>query len=268
MQTPRRILGKEGEATPTMVVGVVRMAQERGSSRRARGRLSRAVGGVGRPQLVVCALVVVALAVLGVVRSLSSGGFEVSRSGDVDGNFSQDADLASGNANEGARATEATDEAAAASEATTVVHVDGAVACPGVYDLAGDEPRVRDAVAAAGGLTAEADTSGLNLAARIADGSKVHVPARGEAAATVAEAQPSASEGGPASAAGSSDGLVNINTATAEELDSLPGVGPSTAQAIIEERERNGPFSSTEDLMRVSGIGEKKYAKLEGSICV
>ncbi len=61
---------------------------------------------------------------------------------------------------------------------------------------------------------------------------------------------------------------MNINTATADELDALPGVGPSTAAAIVDDRERNGPFSSPEDLMRVSGIGEKKFAKLQGSICV
>lgn len=62
--------------------------------------------------------------------------------------------------------------------------------------------------------------------------------------------------------------LVNINTASLEELDALPGVGPSTAQAIIDDREQNGPFASLEDLMRVSGIGEKKYAKLEALICI
>lgn len=63
-------------------------------------------------------------------------------------------------------------------------------------------------------------------------------------------------------------GLVNINTASAEELDALPGVGPSTAAAIVEEREANGPFSSADDLMRVSGIGEKKFAKLKDHVCV
>ena len=63
-------------------------------------------------------------------------------------------------------------------------------------------------------------------------------------------------------------GPVNINVAGIEELDQLPGVGEATARAIVEDRERNGPFSTTEDLMRVSGIGEKKFAKLEGMICV
>lgn len=66
----------------------------------------------------------------------------------------------------------------------------------------------------------------------------------------------------------SASGLININTATVEELDALPGVGEATAQAIVKERESGGAFSTPEDIMRVSGIGEKKYAKMKDSICV
>ena len=76
---------------------------------------------------------------------------------------------------------------------------------------------------------------------------------------------------GPASGSdvgATSSGVININTATAEELDSLPGIGPSTAAAIVEDRERNGPFASPEDLMRVSGIGEGKFSKLKDQIRV
>lgn len=142
-----------------------------------------------------------------------------------------------------------------------VVHVDGAVAAPGVYELSGS-PRADDAIRAAGGLLPEADTSGLNLAAPISDGEKLHVPAVGEAPPAEAPAQ----EG--QSAAAGEPGLVNINTAGIDELDRLPGIGEATARAIVEEREANGPFSVPEDLMRVSGIGEKKYAKLEAMICV
>lgn len=145
-----------------------------------------------------------------------------------------------------------------------VVHVDGAVASPGVYELELEAPRVNDAIRAAGGLLEEADTTALNLADLLIDGQKVHVPMAGEGVDEVTSDATSAS--GAAGAA--SSGTVNINTAGVEELDGLPGIGPSTAQAIVEDRQANGPFASVEDLMRVSGIGEKKFAKLEGKICV
>ena len=137
-----------------------------------------------------------------------------------------------------------------------VVHVDGAVKAPGVYEVE-PEGRVADAVAAAGGLAQGADTTSLNLAAFLTDGEKIHVPLEGE------EAAPDS-----ASDEGGEPDLINLNTADVAELDELPGVGEATALAIVEDREANGPFTSPEDLMRVSGIGEKKYAKLEGMICV
>ena len=146
-----------------------------------------------------------------------------------------------------------------------VVHVDGAVVNPGVYELRSEIPRVGDAVDAAGGLAEGADTTSMNLAAPLGDGQKVHVPLQGEVAPV------EAGDVAGSASAGSSDvgsSLVNINSATVEELDSLPGVGPSTAAAIVEDRDANGPFSSPEDLMRVSGIGEKKFAKLRDHVCV
>lgn len=152
-----------------------------------------------------------------------------------------------------------------------LVDVGGAVAAPGVVRVAAGA-RVTDAVAAAGGLTAEADTATLNLAAKLEDGQKVYVPTAGEAMPAAgggsADAGGAAGGAGSAGAGGASSGLVNINTASADELDALPGVGPATAQAIIDERESNGAFTSAEDIMRVSGIGEKKFDKLKSSICV
>lgn len=145
------------------------------------------------------------------------------------------------------------------------VHIDGAVVAPGVYELTGALPRVNDAVIAAGGLAGDADTSALNLAAVLSDGEKIHVPRQGEA---VAAGQTSSGAASGPDVGGSSSGVININTATAEELDSLPGIGPSTAAAIVEDRERNGPFASPEDLMRVSGIGEGKFSKLKDQIRV
>ena len=140
---------------------------------------------------------------------------------------------------------------------TVVVHVDGAVAAPGVYELEAGS-RANDAIAAAGGLAEGADTSSLNLAQVLADGTKIHVPLEGEAAAA---------SGMPGSA-GASPVPVNINTAGMDELDALPGIGEATARAIVEDREQNGPFATPEDLMRVSGIGERKFEQLEGLVCV
>lgn len=160
------------------------------------------------------------------------------------------------------------DESSAKSSSTAEVYVDvdGAVPRPGVYRLK-DGMRVSQAVDAAGGLTAEADVTGLNRASKITDGQKIYVP-------TVGEQQAASASGGAdsgaavASGAGPSSGLVNINTASAAELQTLSGIGPSMAQSIIDERTQNGAFASVDDLMRVSGIGEKKLAKIKDCICV
>ena len=129
------------------------------------------------------------------------------------------------------------------------------------------DSRVGDAIEAAGGFVADADATRVNRAAKLQDGQQVYVPRVGETGG-----------GGPgavvpdigASAQGvaTAEGPVNINRASESDLDALPGVGPSTARAIVEDRDANGPFSSIEDLMRVSGIGEKKFEKLKSSICV
>lgn len=229
------------------------MAQRRSSA--PLGRLARRYGVVGRRAA--AAALVLALLVAGVAAAAgmaATGGVEVVRE------EGPAAPASGGSAEPGAEGEARGDEAAGeGEEGVVVVHVDGAVGAPGVYALGG-EPRVNDAIVAAGGLAEGADTSGINLAARLSDGEKVHVPLVGEAPQAGAE---------PASdAPGGSDGPVNLNTATVEELDELPGVGEATALAIVEDRERNGPFSSPEDLMRVSGIGEKKFEKLEGLVCV
>jgi competence protein ComEA len=141
----------------------------------------------------------------------------------------------------------------AAANSSVVVHVAGAVVAPGVYELDAGA-RVRDAVLAAGGPTADANWDALNLAALVADASRVHVPAIGEeVVATVAPA--------PVGELGSS-GPVDVNNADATLLETLPGVGPATAAAIITERERNGPFLGVDDLDRVPGIGPAKLAAL------
>jgi competence protein ComEA len=142
-----------------------------------------------------------------------------------------------------------------------VVHVAGAVALPGVHDVAAGA-RVIDAVNAAGGLTPSADGARINLAAPVADGERVYVPAVGEPAPPAVA--------GPSGGAGSSapSGPLNLNTATADELDGLPGVGPATAAAIIEHRDRIGGFTSVDQLLDVRGIGEAKLEQLRPLVTV
>ena len=147
------------------------------------------------------------------------------------------------------------------------VHVAGAVSRPGVVDLPSGS-RVVDAVRAAGGLRPDADPDRVNLAAELADGQRIVIPVRGqEVPVEVLPTGPSGAAGGGAGTgtgvggAPGSAGPVDLNTATAEQLDALPGVGPATATAILSHREEHGPFRSVEDLIEVRGIGE---AKLDG----
>ena len=115
---------------------------------------------------------------------------------------------------------------------TVVVHVAGAVVAPGVYEL-GAGARAADAVTVAGGASPEADVDALNLAAPLQDGERVYVPVVGEAVPPPVAAPTSSAAVGP----------VDLNRATVDELDGLPGIGPATAQAIVAHREANGPFA-------------------------
>jgi competence protein ComEA len=143
------------------------------------------------------------------------------------------------------------------------VHVAGAVAKPGVYDLDAGA-RVIDAIEAAGGGAPEADLNRLNLAAKVADGQRVLVQRVGEAA-PAGSSSPGAAGGG-----GSADpsGLVSLNSATQPELEALPGIGPTLAEAIITERERRGGFRSVNELRDVRGIGEKRFADLKDKVTI
>lgn len=235
------------------------MAQER--ARRARG-LARRYGVSGRAAVAAALALLAAagvVAALAVVPALSGGGVVVERGGEVTaapGQAETDTERADGEGQEAPAADEA--------PATLLVHVDGAVAAPGVYELA-EGARANDAVLAAGGLAEGADTSALNLAAPLSDGEKLHVPREGEEVVASGTGDAAASEQGASTGATTP---VNLNTATVEELDTLPGVGEATARAIVEDREANGPFATIEDLMRVSGIGEKKFERIRGLVCV
>jgi competence protein ComEA len=147
-----------------------------------------------------------------------------------------------------------------------VIQLAGQVRRPGVYRLAAGQ-RVQDAVRMAGGLTAKADLAGVNLAAKAEDGRQIVVPARGAAVAAVPAGAGAAASG--AGAAGApSVGPINLNTATAEQLDQLDGVGPATAQKILAYRQAHGGFRSVSELDRVPGIGPAKMAALKDRVTV
>ena len=136
-----------------------------------------------------------------------------------------------------------------------VVYVAGAVVHPGVYTLP-QGARANDAVRAAGGFSVQANADAVNLAAIVADGQRVYVPRVGEAIVVEPAGGTSATPSEP----------VNLNTATADELDVLPGVGPATAASIIAFRDQHGPFSSVEQLSQVRDIGPAKLDAIRGLV--
>lgn len=154
--------------------------------------------------------------------------------------------------------------------AVLMVHVSGAVQRPGLVTLPGGA-RVGDGVAAAGGLTADADAARVNLARVLVDGEQVHVPREGEE-------PPPATADGPATAPGEAgpqggsgedpEGRIDLNRASADELETLPGIGPARASAIVAHREEHGPFQAPGDLRAVSGIGEATFQNLAPLIVV
>ncbi|MCI4168219.1 helix-hairpin-helix domain-containing protein [Bacillus spizizenii] len=147
------------------------------------------------------------------------------------------------------------------SNETIVIDIKGAVKHPGVYEMrTGD--RLSQAIEKAGGTSEQADEMQVNLAELLQDETVVYIPKRGEETAV------QQGIGGAIQSDGGKGALVNINTATLEELQGISGVGPSKAEAIIAYREENGRFQTTEDITKVSGIGEKSFEKIKSSITV
>jgi len=140
---------------------------------------------------------------------------------------------------------------------TVAVHVAGRVRHPGVVELPSGS-RVADAIAAAGGVTAGADLDAVNLARKLVDGEQIRVAARGERPAPPAAPGPGATVPGA---------LVDLNAASAEQLDALPGVGEVTASRIIAYREAH-PFRSVEELRQVDGIGDRRFTQLKDLVTV
>ncbi len=253
------------------------MSQRQVRKRSAMQRLARRYGlSHGLAAVLGCGALAIVLGMAFVLGGSGDGRLEIDRSPDATSGAAAEAGqsvegVAKSGGEDDARQLQASDGGVT----TVVVHVDGAVEAPGVYAIAVGQPRINDAVAAAGGLRQDADTSSINLAAPLEDGVKVHIPCEGDESGTPDDADGSGdatadsqTTGGASSGGLVNGGLVNINTADATALQTLSGVGEATAQAIIEDREQQGPFASPEDIMRVSGIGEKKYAKIRDHICV
>ena len=216
---------------------------------------------LSRPMLlgIACLTAIIAiLAALGVATSAR-------------GDFMVDSSASSSSAaiEEESKETAVRVSSSSASESAKVcVYVVGAVKHPGVYEL-GCDARVNDAVKAAGGLAEDADQKAVNLARPVVDGEQVTVPSEGESAVAPDGEAVEGSGGETGATSGvAADGRINLNTASQEELESLPGIGEATARKILASREAEGPFASTEDLMRVPGIGEKKYEAMSGLITV
>lgn len=205
---------------------------------------------------------------LGTARSASAASAQASARSPAPGPEGGGAGLASsaGPASSGG----ATSGGDAAGSGQIVVDVDGAVAHPGLYKLPPGS-RVQAALAAAGGLSPQADVHRINRAAKLHDGQKLYVLSQGESTPPQAassgqgcEGQACTSaEGGVAGSDAEGQGLVNINTANATQLTQLPGVGPAIAQKIIDYRTANGPFTSVDDLTKVPGIGAAKLAQIK-----
>jgi competence protein ComEA len=187
-----------------------------------------------------------ALCVCALVAVLVLGGWYVSRGGPPDAPAAAPAAIAVQGGGDGG-----------AGGAAVVVHVAGAVRAPGVYRMRSGA-RVDDAVRRAGGALPRADLTQVNLAAKVEDGRQIVVPRRVTAAAPAGGAAATPQPGVP----------LNLNTATLEQLDELPGVGPATAQKIIDYREEHGGFGSVEELGQVPGIGDVRLASLRDQVRV
>jgi competence protein ComEA len=149
--------------------------------------------------------------------------------------------------------------------ASIIVDVRGAVAKPGVYTLAAGS-RMQDALAQAGDVLANAETHNLNLARKLNDGEQIYVPTVGEA--TIPPPATPGKSTASSAATKTPLGKINVNTATLEELDVLPGIGPAIAQRIIDYRNQNGAFKQIEDLKKVRGIGDALFSQIKDMVTV
>lgn len=148
-----------------------------------------------------------------------------------------------------------------------IIHIAGAVENEGIQKLP-ENSRVADAIEAAGGLTSDANANCINLAQKIADGQKIYIPFNNEEETSVEKMSEVNIQEPVQIIDDTSEKLVNINTATQTELETLSGIGTSTATKIINYRKENGKFKSIEDIKNVSGIGENKYENIKNNITI
>ncbi len=219
-------------------------------ARRAAPRVRIAVGAA-------VVLFIATVAVAAVLSFAASGGGAQGTivSEDGDAGSSEDAGGSTG-------PTGSTGAPAGVAAPPLLVHVLGAVARPGLVELA-TGARVVDAIAAAGGFTPEADPAGVNLARQVVDGEQLVVLAVGQVPPPAAGGSGGAGSTGPAA-----DGTVHLNTADVAALDTLPRIGPALAQRIIDWREANGPFTSIDQLLEVAGIGDAVFSGLADRVAL
>lgn len=219
------------------------------------GRRRRTRLGAGAVIVLVLAVTAVTVAV-GVVRTLAAPTVSVQRS-DAGGGGDEAGSGKGSDDDDGAASGSADIEVSAG---TLYVHVAGAVMRPGLYRLAAGA-RVVDGVAAAGGLAPDADAAAINLARTLDDGEQLLVP-------RVGEAPPPASGTAAGGAGAAAGGKIDLNTADAAALETLPRIGPALAERILQWREDNGRFTSVDDLLSVPGIGDKLLAGLRDLVRV
>lgn len=236
---------------------------------RIRALLRRAgLSRVPEPVLGAAALFASAALVWALWRFWPSDGGTVA----FDGSSAGSGVVTSASASAAASSPASSAESSNGSSAECVVDVEGAVRRAGVYHLAAGS-RVQDAIDAAGGVLGNAAPQGVNRARAVADGEQIVVPTRdqwaksGGSVPAGAQGAAAARGGSGSSAGGAASGPVDINSADAALLDTLPGVGPSTAAKIVADRAANGRFATVDDLARVPGIGPKKLDSLKGLIC-
>ena len=230
--------------------------------------LARRAGlaGVSKPVLVCLSAVVVLLLVFALWRFWPAG--PASAGSDFSVDISQDGSAASQTDGEAGQ-----DDVSAGSDGLEKIKVDveGAVRYPGLYELASGS-RVGDAIKAAGGTTKKAAKGQVNLAEVLQDGQQVTVPTKGQVSAAAQSGATGGSATGSATRSGSQgsgeQGKININTASASELQELSGIGESLSQRIVDYRNANGAFASVDDLVNVSGIGDARLEQIRSKICV
>ena len=208
------------------------------------------------------AAIVIGLCAIAGVKIFESGGnarYEIAQSEDIE---KEGSDLKQDNNSSQSTNNSTTTE--------VTVYISGAVKTEGVITMS-SEDRLSDAIKVMGGIVEGADMNAINLAEKLVDGKHYIIPKQGEQIPNDVNAGGGVSGASTQTAGGSErgqGGLVNLNTATIEQLDTLPGVGEATANKIITYREENGGFKSIEDLKNVKGIGDKKFEEIKGNICV